>query len=155
MTFSRKTLILLAGGVSAATLAGAFFIQYGMGILPCELCLLARWPHGILIALALIALVLPGRLVPLGASATALVGAGISLYHSGVERKLWAGPAACTGGQNLTGLSGADLLDFTTAATIVRCDEVGMSILGLSLANINLLLYLGLALLWFGIARAR
>ncbi|WP_232829297.1 disulfide bond formation protein B [Tropicimonas sp. IMCC34043] len=153
MTLSRRYLTLAAGAASAATLLGAFYVQYVLGFLPCHLCLLQRWPHAVLIVLAALAFAVPGRLLPLAAAATALVGAGIALYHSGVERKFWAGPTDCTGGQNLSGLSGADLLDFSTPSPIIRCDEVGLQVLGLSLANINLILCLGLVWLWIAIAR--
>src|SRR5258705_10688602 len=37
---------LLAGGVSAALLLGAFAFQYLGGLAPCEMCIWQRWPHG-------------------------------------------------------------------------------------------------------------
>ena len=79
--------------------------------------------------------------------------AGLAVYHSGVERKLWAGPSDCTGGQDLSGLDGADLLSTDFTVGIVRCDEISFSILGLSFANMNVVLSLGLLVVWLLAAR--
>jgi membrane protein YqaA with SNARE-associated domain len=43
---NRNSLVLLAMLGSAALLGGAFFFQFGVGLLPCQLCLWQRWPHG-------------------------------------------------------------------------------------------------------------
>src|SRR5258705_8608299 len=45
---------LLAGGVSAALLLGAFAFQYLGGLAPCEMCIWQRWPHGAAILFGLI-----------------------------------------------------------------------------------------------------
>jgi disulfide bond formation protein DsbB len=150
---TRKSLLLLALAGSALSLVSAFFFQHVMAILPCHLCILQRWPHAALTALAAIGLALPGRLIPLVGAATALLSAGIAVYHSGVERKLWAGPVNCTGGQDLSGLSGADLLSTEFAGAVVQCDQISYTILGLSFANWNVLLSLGLFLIWALAAR--
>lgn len=150
---SRNTLLLLAFLGSTLTLAGAFFFQYVVGILPCQLCFLQRWPHLVMALLALIALVVPGRIVPVLGALTALVSIGFGVYHSGVERKFWAGPANCTGGQNLSGLSGSDLLSTDFAVATVMCDEISFEILGLTFANLNVLGSLVFLAIWIGAIR--
>ncbi|MEO1086485.1 MAG: disulfide bond formation protein B, partial [Acidobacteriota bacterium] len=71
-----------AGAGSAGLLAGALAFQYLGGLAPCALCIWQRWPHGVAIALALLALTLPGgrqALAALGALAM-VAGATIALY---------------------------------------------------------------------------
>ncbi|SFC54857.1 disulfide bond formation protein B [Tropicimonas isoalkanivorans] len=145
---SPRLPLALALAGSVASLAGAFFFQYVMAILPCHLCILQRWPHAILVVLAALALIWPKRLVIAAGALVATVSIGLAIYHSGVERKLWAGPTDCTGGQDLSGLSGQDLLSTDFTVGVVQCDEISYSILGLSFANYNVLLSLGLIVLW-------
>ena len=115
-----RSLILLATALSLVTNTGALIAQYGLGILPCHLCLLQRYPHWLMTALGLVIL-MTGRIRLAWAGAlTALASVGLGIYHSGVERQFWAGPVDCTGGQDLSGLSGADLLSTDISVGIVR-----------------------------------
>lgn len=132
---------------SAAMLAGAFGFQHLGDMAPCKLCLWQRWPHAIAFGLGLLALAWPWiglRLAGLGAM---LAGAGIALYHTGVERRWWEGPQSCTS-SGVEGLSTDALLDQIMRAPIVRCDEVPWELFGLSMASWNALASVGLALLW-------
>ena len=151
----RSALILLAMAGSLAMLAGAFAFQYIGGLAPCHLCLLQRWPHAAALAIGLLALAIPGRLLPLAGAAAALTTAGIGIYHTGVERLWWAGPTSCSAG-SIAGLDVKDLLDPSiVVAPGVRCDEVAWQMLGLSMASWNVVLSLGLALIWLLAARSR
>jgi disulfide bond formation protein DsbB len=145
----RTVLILVAGAGSGALLLGAFAFQYLGGLAPCPLCLWQRWPHAAAVVLALLALAIPGgRLLPLLGILAALTTAGIGAYHTGVERLWWAGPGTCSAG-SIAGVDVADLLDPTKAvAPVVRCDEVAWQMLGLSMASWNVVLSLGLAVVW-------
>jgi disulfide bond formation protein DsbB len=84
-----------------------------------------------------------------------LAGAGLGAYHAGVEWQWWPGPTDCSGPVNNLG-SARDLLNQMQTTTVIRCDEVALRILGLSLAGWNVLIALGLAAvaLW-GAAAAR
>jgi disulfide bond formation protein DsbB len=151
---TRRMLIALAAGGSAALLAGAFAFQHLGGMAPCELCLWQRWPHAAAIAIGAAALALgTGGLAWAGAVA-ALATAGIGAYHTGVERKWWDGPAACSGG-DMGALTSDQLFDRIMSAPLVRCDEVPWDMLGLSMASWNALIALALAALWIAAARAR
>ena len=72
-----------------------------------------------------------------------LVGAGIAVYHSGVEWKFWPGPQDCTGDIGNFGGAGG-LLDKMQNTSLVRCDQASR-ILGISLANCNVVISLALA----------
>lgn len=147
MITDRKTLILTAAGGSLALLLGAFAFQYLGGLAPCKMCLWQRWPHAAAVLLGLLALVLPGRALPLVGAGAAATAAGLGLYHTGVERGWWEGPTTCTSGP-VGGLAPEDLLNQILAAPIVRCDEVAWSMLGLSMASWNAVLSLVLVAVW-------
>ncbi len=151
---TRRMLIALAAGGSAALLAGAFAFQHLGGLAPCELCLWQRWPHAAAIAIGAAALALGMGALAWAGAAAALATAGIGAYHTGVERKWWDGPAACSGGDMGT-LTTDQLFDRIMAAPLVRCDEVPWDMLGLSMASWNALIALALAALWIAAARAR
>jgi disulfide bond formation protein DsbB len=151
----RTRLIILALAGSLAVLAGAFAFEYIGGLAPCHLCLLQRWPHAAAVGIGLLALAVPGRLLPLAGAAAALTTAGIGLYHTGVERLWWAGPTSCSAG-SIAGIDVKDLLDPTiVVAPVVRCDEVAWQMLGLSMASWNVVVSLGLMLIWLLAARSR
>ena len=136
---------------STATILGALIFQYGFDIAPCPLCLQQRIPHYAVIPLAPLIVFAQRTNAPrpvvlggLGLMALAmLIGAGIGVYHAGVEWKWWAGPQDCSG--PLTPLGSEDLLKKLQNVNMVRCDEASWRFLGLSLAGYNVLISLALA----------
>lgn len=149
---SRASLILLAAGGSLALLLGAFGFQHLGGLAPCKMCLWQRWPHAAAILIGAVALILPGRALPLIGALAALTTAAIGFYHTGVERGWWQGPSTCTSG-SVDGLTPQELMEQIMAAPLVRCDEVPWDMLGLSMASWNALASLALAALWIMAAR--
>ena len=148
---TARDLVLLAAAGSAALLLGAFAFQ-AAGYAPCAMCLWQRWPHYLAVAAGLVAWAMrPGAgaaLAPVAAAGllAALATAGLGVYHTGVERDWWEGPASCTGA-GLTGFSADDLLSLEGPG-LVLCDEVAWSLAGLSMASWNALISFGLAALW-------
>lgn len=137
----QAVLILTAGAIAA--LVFAYTAQYGFGLLPCELCLWQRYPYGIIIMLGIVLLLLrrkeelllPGiALMALGYAADT----GIAIYHSGVERDIFEGLSGCSG-QLPDDMSLDALKNSILAAPAVRCDEPMGVVLGLSMANWNVL----------------
>src|SRR5258708_21125576 len=93
---ARLPLLVLAA--SSVALATAFAAQYWGGLQPCVLCLYQRWPYAVAIALALVALALGGaaRGWTVGLAGVAFtVGAGIAMFHVGVEQGWWQGTSEC------------------------------------------------------------
>lgn len=151
---TRNALIILAFGGSALLLAGAFAFQHIGGLAPCAMCLWQRWPHAAAVLIGLLALVLPGAALPLLGALAAAVTSGLGIYHTGVERDWWEGPASCTSsGPGLGGLSGSDLLSVDAAPALVLCDEVAWQMLGLSMAGWNALWSALLVVAWLMAAR--
>jgi len=145
---------ILVTAVGVATILGAYYFQYVIGLRPCPLCLEQRVAYYVSIPLAIVVALAASRDAPrplvtagLGVIAlTMLFNSGLALFHAGVEWKWWPGPQECSG--PLTDLStGGDLLSSLTNLTIVRCDEAAWRFLGLSLAGYDVLISLALAVI--------
>ena len=100
----------------------ALYFEHFMGLHPCKMCIWQRIPHIVIIGLGLLSFV--PNLQPLHRpllvlmSIILLIGAGIAFWHSGVELKIFSGPASCSAGMSLSGDPSA-LLDQILAAPIV------------------------------------
>lgn len=147
----------------AAALIGAWIFQYGFGLQPCPLCLQQRWPYYLAIPLATLVAIAARRGAPSwvltgGLLLTALIllwGAGLGVYHAGVEWHWWAGPQDCAGAGFSGGAAGT-LLQQMQTVRVVRCDEAAWRFLGLSLAGYNVLIAAALAAIaLLGAAAAR
>ncbi|MEO0912109.1 MAG: disulfide bond formation protein B [Pseudomonadota bacterium] len=145
-----RRLALLAAGGSLGLLLGALAFQYIGGLYPCKMCIWQRWPHGAAIALGAVFLLAAWRPLLLLGALSALVTAGVGVYHAGVEQRWWEGPSACSGNVNsLGGLSASDLVNPNIAVdTVVACDEIVWQLAGLSMAGWNALISGALALIW-------
>jgi disulfide bond formation protein DsbB len=126
--FARKNWPVLALVASAAMLGGAHAFE-AAGYSPCSLCLRQREVYwgamGVAVGGFLLARFwknpyLP-RAVCLLLGVAFLTGAGVAIYHAGVEWKFWPGPAGCSS------LTGSDLSDLNAALSrrivVVPCDE--------------------------------
>lgn len=148
--------ILLA---SVAMLGGALAFQYVGGLAPCTLCIYQRIPYGVTIALAVVALLLSGRI---SARILAIIvafcglvfaaGATVAAFHVGVEQHWWAGLSTC-GSTIAPNLSLAELKAQILAAPVVRCDDIAWSMFGISMAGYNFLASVVFAVASFVLAR--
>lgn len=138
---------------SVLILGAAFAFQLIGGLQPCELCLWQRYPYAVAIGLTGLGIGLARAgvsrrvlaLLLLLCALTFLTGAGIALFHVGVEQKWWQGTSACVA--QISGVTTMeDFRQRLLAAPVVRCDEVAWSLFGLSMAGYNMLLSLALGL---------
>ncbi|MDQ0321606.1 disulfide bond formation protein DsbB [Pararhizobium capsulatum DSM 1112] len=144
---------LLATLGMAATVGGALAFQYIGGYIPCALCLMQRDPYyyGIPVGIAatLSALLRGPQWLTRGLLAIVgimmLVGAGIAVYHAGVEWHFWEGPATCA--TTATGVSSnvGDLLGDLDSKHGPSCTDAALRVLGLSFAGWNVIASLILA----------
>ena len=148
----RRALAPLLGSV--ALLLGAFAFQYLGGLAPCPLCIDQRWAHGVAIVFGLLVLVWPRGWLAFLAGLAVLVGAGIALFHAGIEQGWWAGPTTCTTPDPGAVASG-ELLDRILETPVVLCDQIAWAWLGISMAGWNAILSVVIAILWFRAAAAR
>jgi disulfide bond formation protein DsbB len=138
--------------VAAVTLAAAWTLQ-SLGVEPCELCLKQRFAYYAALPLAAAAIFLArnaqttaARVLLAVLAAMFLGNAILGAYHAGVEWRFWPGPTDCSGDF----VKPASMEDFRKQLQnihVVRCDEVSLRILGLSLAGWNFLLSASLAAL--------
>jgi disulfide bond formation protein DsbB len=151
---------LVIAAVGAAAIAGAWFFELVLKLRPCPLCLEQRVPYYIGIPLALIVAIVAWRGAPralvIGGlvvlAALMLWGAYLAVFHAGVEWKLWAGPAECSGAAALGPAGG--LLNRLQDIVVVRCDEAAWRFLGISLAGYNAVISGALALVALAGAKA-
>lgn len=149
----------ILGAASVLILGAAYYFEFVVGLAPCQLCYWQRLPYFAAVGLTPLMVVshahhqaatLLGRviigLIGLGFSA----GAGIGIYHVGVEQSWWPGPASCSGAAGGTPGDVQTLL----ATPVVRCDEVPWSLFGISMAGYNVMLSLALAAFALGNAWA-
>ena len=145
MASSRRLVPAIAAFViGLAAILGAWGFQIFGGYSPCKLCLEQRIPYyaGLPVLLAAIGLLALGgkpalaRVALILAGAIFVVGAGLGIYHAGVEWGFWLGPADCGGGTATTG-NAADLLNQIRNTRVVSCTEAAGRVLGLSFAGWN------------------
>jgi disulfide bond formation protein DsbB len=143
------TAALAITGIAAATIAGAWFFQLVLGLVPCPLCLEQRYayylavPLGVLVAIAA-AKDAPRPVLLAGLAILTLAALGNAVlggYHAGVEWKFFQGPTDCTGPVGNLGNAG-NLLARLDTVKVIRCDEIQWTFLGLSLAGYNALISL-------------
>lgn len=154
-TVPPRWVCLSIAGISAFSLLAALVAQFGFSLRPCYLCLLQRGPFGLNILLGLYgAAISRFRTLMIGLSSFVFLGNSvIAFYHSGVERKWWTGLEGCSA-PDMTG-SVEDLIRRIQETSVVRCDEIPWSLFGLSMANYNVALCLGLGIFYLAYIRVR
>jgi disulfide bond formation protein DsbB len=146
---AAAAIVALAGVLALCTV---YFFQYVLLIAPCPLCLEQRISYYVCVPLAVMLWLGAGH----GASRKVLIAgfvviagvmlwnSGLSIYHAGVEYKFWQGPIDCSGPIDKFG-SVTNMMNQLQRISLVRCDEVAWSFLGISLAGYDVVLSLALA----------
>lgn len=138
--------------IAVGSLSMALIAEHYFRLEPCILCLYQRVPYVATALLALLALKIPTRspaipLIIVLCGLIYLIGAGIAVYHVGVEQHWWL--SGCTGapaGQ----LSFDQLRAGLATAPTKSCDDVDWPLFGISMATYNAAfsIVVGLASLW-------
>lgn len=138
---------IMAVLASLAMLGAAHAFEIFGKMAPCALCLRQRDVYWAAAAMAVAGLVLWQRrpanryLVALNVmlGLVFVTGAVVAAYHAGVEWKLWAGPAGCSGGA-ASGIEDIDLLgSLNKRISTVSCTEAPWRMFGVSMAGYNAL----------------
>jgi disulfide bond formation protein DsbB len=162
---TRLTPLLIALAIlaaAAATVGAALAFEHVGGYEPCALCIKERGPYYATVPLALAAVFAawrrPNRILATGFFAliavVMLYGAGLGVYHAGIEWRLWEGPATCAGGA--APATASAMLESLQPGNIgPSCTEAVWRFLGLSFAGWNAIVATGLAFLAsLGLVRA-
>lgn len=144
-----RLMILVLTGFSIASVLGAWGFQYIGGMAPCELCFYQRYPHWAAAAFGALAYALGTKLWYYLAALSLLVTSAVGFYHSGIERKWWLGPESCT---SRGALDPNSLLSMDGPAPAL-CDEIPWQMFGVTMANLNAIGSLAIAVAWIWLAR--
>ena len=139
-----------AAGLAAALAAVlALIVAEGserwLGLVPCALCLLERWPWRVAVVLGLLAAFVRPRQAGRGLlvllALTLVASAGLAFVHVGVEQGLWPSPLPECAAPEIHGTNLAQLLASMPAHPSKPCDAPSFLIPGLplSMAAMNLL----------------
>jgi disulfide bond formation protein DsbB len=129
---------------AAAALGVAVGSERWGGLVPCALCLLERWPYRIVIALGVVALIVPtpiARALLLLIAIALACNAAIAAVHVGVEFAWWPSPLPECAAPHFAGGSIAERLASMPARPAKPCDDPTYLVPGLplSMAAMNLL----------------
>lgn len=135
--------------LSIVTIAIVYFLQYALGMQPCEMCLNERYPYFVLIILSLCFLISQQILkrnkdkihvIILYIGLVVIVfGFFYTLMHVGIERGLIEGFTECSG-SFLNINDNNDLLLALENAPLIRCDEPVILLNFISIAESNLIM---------------
>ncbi|MEX3011403.1 disulfide bond formation protein B [Hoeflea sp. TYP-13] len=146
-TGGEKTIQALAIAVAMALVVGAALgFEHIGGYIPCALCLEQRTPYYVGVPVMIVAAISSAMKAPAIITRTLFVaggglmiyGAGLGVYHSGVEWAWWEGPADCSGAAGLT-TDASNLLSDLNAIKPPACNEAALRVLGLSFAGWNVI----------------
>lgn len=136
--------LVLTAGMVVVILSALGFEHIGHYV-PCALCLLQRWPYYIGIPIGILAVLSSAMNAPpavtrtllLLAGLTMLVGAGMGVYHAGVEWKFWEGPSTCATSVDAITKNAGDLFSEINTQHGPSCTDASLRIWGLSFAGWN------------------
>ena len=124
--------------LSSGLLIGAYFLEFYLSLIPCDLCIKQRIVHVSIVILSL--LIFPlytfSKLKFTMLSILNLLWLGsfsLAFYHFGIEKKLWQGFSECS--SNL--IFNENTLDQLLSKSPIRCDEIQFEMLNISLAGWN------------------
>ncbi len=124
--------------LSSGLLLGAYFLEFYLSLIPCDLCIKQRIVHVFILILSLLIFSLHKfsklKFIMLSIlNLLWLVSSSLAFYHFGIEKKLWKGFSGCS--SNL--IFNENTLDQLLSKSPIRCDETQFELLNLSLAGWN------------------
>ena len=132
--------------ISLIVLIIVFILEYIFKLIPCDMCLVERYPYYALILLSIIAMYLVRiekaklrKIIDYVSISTILFGFIYTLRHVGVERGIIILSTECSGALINTSDKTA-LLEELNQAALVRCDEATYLFNFISIAESNLIL---------------
>ena len=155
ISLTSRQLAILAGAGSALLLITALIFQ-SVGYVPCELCILQRWPHLAAAIIGAVLIFIDSKLLRWAGALAAGLATAFAIYHAGVEYQWWKGPVACTGGiDGMLNMSTQDLMAQLQSAPVTRCDQPQWYFLGLTMAGWNAICSAILTGMWLRSALGR
>ena len=124
--------------LSSGLLLGAYFLEFYLSLIPCDLCIQQRIVHAFILILSLLIFPLYTfsklKFIMLSIlNLLWLISSSLAFYHFGIEKKLWEGFSKCS--SNIT--FNENTLDQLLSRSPIRCDEAQFKLLNISLAGWN------------------
>ena len=140
------------GAASLSMVLFALLSEHVFGFTPCSLCLIQRYPHLLVVIISVWLIFFRTHDFFLYPINTLIMASSIlfSFYHVGVEQNIFQGPQSCSS-SNLAQIgekSAEALLKSILNTTVVRCNEISWSFIGISMATWNLIFSIGLFTAW-------
>ena len=140
------------GAISLSMILFVLTSEYVFGFAPCSLCLIQRYPHIIVVMTSVWLIFFRTHKFFIYPTNTLVMALSIFLasYHAGVEQGIFQGPQSCSSSSLslVQDKSAEALLQDILNTSVVRCNEVTWSFMGLSMATWNLILSTGLFIGW-------
>ena len=116
----------------------AYFTEYVLEHLPCNLCLIERIPYIVTIFFAFLVLFFKKyeKIILLAIGSFFIIGTIISFYHFGIEQGFFSESLVCNLGGTNKAISVQDLLKELNTKKI-SCKDVTFRVFGFSLATLN------------------
>ena len=142
-SIKNKSLLIGICMYCVIALLFAYFVEYGLKHIPCNLCLIERIPYGLCIILVIINYVtkIDEKFIILLLILVFFFSFLISIYHFGIEQEYFEESTVCglKNGTNI--ISKEELLKQLNKQTI-SCKDVTFRVFGLSLTSINIIISL-------------
>ena len=138
----KKYWFYIIGFLSIAAIVSAFIAEYLFKLEPCTMCLKQREPYYILIFAFIIFFILRWQSKVwfyIGVQIVSIYGLFYSIWHVGIENKILPSPSSCSGGLAITNNTD-NLKEQILSKTVINCEDIAWSMLGLSAATINSIL---------------
>ena len=137
-TVKNKSLFIGIITLCISALSFAYFTEYVLEHLPCNLCLIERIPYVVTIFLAFLVLFFKKyeKIILLAIGSFFIIGTIISFYHFGIEQSFFSESLVCDLGGTNKAISAQDLLKELNTKKI-SCKNVTFRVFGFSLATFN------------------
>src|SRR5271156_6360756 len=138
---SQRVFLRILCLISLGVISVSLTIKHALHILPCNMCILERYPYVAVMGLYLIGFLLPHKpqvhkILPWLMIPIFLISVGLSFYHVGLEHHVFELPSFCGNASPSNFQDVASLKAYLTEQKdIIRCDLVTLRILGLSMAE--------------------
>jgi len=149
--FLNNNLIAVIFFISVLILISAYFIEHVLGYEACNLCLTGRIPYFFVVAFSLIFFFFKNlkKIILIFISVSFISGVLIAFYHVGIEQGFFDESLVCQIKGLKQDVSTSELLKKLESTKVKSCKDISLKIFGLSLATINLFIYLLLSIITF------
>ena len=127
----------------------AYFVEYGLKHIPCNLCLIERIPFMITIILIFFVLIYSKyeKIILISIGLIFIFGALVSFYHFGIEQGFFSESLVCELDNIGSGATSAEELLKELGTKSVSCKDVTFKIFGVSLATLNTIISLAISVI--------